>query len=187
MKIQNLIKIFFLTLLVLTISCQNDKNTEPILSLGDSYMGGIIAYKLTPIDPGFVAGKTHGIIIAPTDQSTGATWYNEHNSITGATLREVGTGIINTNTIVNGQGNGNYAAKICFDLVLNGYSDWALPSDIELSRIGDYTGTGRLTPNPYWSSTEDGIDAAGAIDFGQSSGGSWLKDGLYHVRAIRYF
>jgi hypothetical protein len=40
----------------------------------------------------------------------------------------IGTGNTNTNLIVAVQGNGNYAAKICYDLVLNGYSDWFLPS-----------------------------------------------------------
>lgn len=43
-------------------------------SIGDSYQGGIFTYLLQASDPGYDANVTHGIIAAPSDQSTGANW-----------------------------------------------------------------------------------------------------------------
>jgi hypothetical protein len=47
----------------------------------------------------------------------------------------LGTGNANTNTVVSNQGAGNYAAKLCSDLVLGSYSDWYLPSKDELNKL----------------------------------------------------
>jgi hypothetical protein len=120
---------------------------------GSTYAGGIVFYN---------DGTGHGLVCAPTDQSTGSVqWYNGTNAITGATGIAIGTGMNNTHTIVGLQGVGNYAAKICYDLVLNGYSDWYLPAIGELALMGKlqdmklYSFISTLNPQyHYWSSTE---------------------------------
>jgi len=99
--------------------------------------------------------------------------------------------------IVYNQGAGSYAAKLCFDLSLGGYSDWYLPSKYELNLMylnigqGNALGLGNVggfSPDFYWSSTELDNDLA----WGQSFYYNGLQlsfDKFYsdYVRAVRAF
>jgi hypothetical protein len=161
--------------------------------IGDSYQGGIVAYKLGASDPGYVEGQTHGLIAAPSDQSTNATWWNGTNTTTGATGTALGTGQTNTTAIIASQGNtGSYAAKICQDLVLGGYSDWYLPSKDELDKLyRNHDAIGGFSVNDYWSSTENDNTTAWTQYFFLDSQ-SWfihpiIKNYLKYVRAVRTF
>lgn len=173
--------------LILANSCKKDSSTA--LSLGDSYMGGKVAYILVNSDPGYDANVPHGLISATTDQSTGIMWWNGSSSITGAIAIAFGTGNTNTNTIVTSQGAGSsYAAKLCSDLVLGGYSDWYLPSKDELFIL--YTNRlviGNFASSQYWSSSE--VSTGSALLQGFSSGiqGGGGKGVLANVRAVRSF
>jgi len=160
---------------------------ETQLTVGMYYQGGIIV----------ALDGQHGLIAAPEDQSAGIQWYNGSNVTTGATGTVIGTGKDNTTKIVQEQGMGAYAAKLCNDLELNGYSDWYLPSIDELNMLcqsRDVIGGISATGN-YWSSTEYSSDRAWYMNFSNNYKSYFYKHGIdintnkviYRVRAIRSF
>ena len=76
----------------------------------------------------------------------------------------------------------NTAHKICDDLVLNGYSDWFLPSKTELMLLSRF---GSLSIGSYWSSTSYTNSSGWAVN----SGGEFTQQNStpQFVRAIRAF
>jgi hypothetical protein len=161
----------------------------PGLEIGDYIEGGIVFY----IDD---SGQ-HGLIAAPTDQSDGVKWYNLSLIVTGATDIDVGAGQANTSKIVAAQGPGNYAAALADNLVLNGRSDWFLPSYRELYLMYRNIGPGAPAPLTniggfsrawYWSSSESSDEAkAGFFSGSNSAWGTRFKGYTYSVRAVRAF
>jgi hypothetical protein len=153
------------------------------IGIGSSYAGGII----------FDLDSTgmHGLVCAPSDQGTyqwGCTGLNIQNTSTA-----VGTGATNTAYIIARCANRPIAASICADLVLNGYSDWYLPSLGELqlmySRLRTQ-GLGGFGNSVYWSSSQDGPFYAELMNFGLGIGYGpygYDKSVSYRVRAVRTF
>ncbi|HLF62108.1 MAG TPA: DUF1566 domain-containing protein [Saprospiraceae bacterium] len=157
------------------------------LNVGDAYGGGIVGYILQLGDPNYMPGQIHGLIVAPSDQSAGAMW-GCYAQLIGTNIG-LGTGQTNTTDIVAECGDMGTAARICNDLVLNGYSDWYLPSKDELNKlnlnqfiIGGFTAEGH-----YWTSSEETNNLAWKQVFpnGYQNGNS--KTSVLRVRAVRSF
>jgi len=137
------------------------------LNIGDSYGGGKVAYIFTSSDPGYIAGQTHGLIAATSDQTTdvGVKWFPY--TFYGATGTYLGLGLPNTVTIIASavlQGSTDittFAAGLASSYRGGGYIDWYLPSKDELNKlynnrvaIGGFATSGSIAT--YWSSTQKG-------------------------------
>jgi hypothetical protein len=156
------------------------------VQVGCYYRGGIVFYILQDGDPGYDPNVQHGLIMAPNDQTTTGVPWGCYLSEFG-TGKKIGDGIHNTGLIVINCAETGIAAKICFNLVLNGYDDWFLPSYDELGKLTQYNAIfGGLSEVGYWSSSE--LDFAFAFNRhydGKAQTGN--KEALAFVRAIRYF
>jgi hypothetical protein len=155
---------------------------------GEGLAGGIVFY-----DKGEFSDGWRYLEAAPNDQSGGIQWYNGNNiDITTGTA--VGTGKANTEAIIAAQGSGNYAATLCKNLSINGFSDWFLPSMDELdlmfknlkkANLGGF-GEGWL-----WSSSQTNngfsFDYAWGQGFSDGSQHNYTKNYKYSVRAVRAF
>ena len=152
------------------------------LTIRQEYQGGIIFY----ID----ASGQHGLIAAQSDLSTNTAWiaWANYHILIGATGQEIGSGRRNTENIVSKLGAGNYAAKLCADLVLNGFDDWFLPSLDELNELYlNKDKVGSFTGDIYWSSTEDNSGSAWLQLFNVGVQLNNFKSSTSDVRAVRAF
>ena len=141
----------------------------------------------------------HGLVAAPTDQSTGILWYPGVSGInTTAFASAVGGGDGNTNMIVYIQAGtlSTYAAGICYALSTGGFTDWYLPSKYELNLMYMNIGQGAPAPNTnvggfantnYWSSSEFNANTAWYQTFSNGIQASIFKGATYYVRAVRAF
>ncbi len=86
---------------------------------------------------------------------------------------------------------GWYSAKTaCEELILNGYSDWHLPSKEELTSVYDnlkQVGVGGFAASGYWSSSETNAHLAWTIGFFNGDAGYDYKTSTNDVRAVRAF
>ncbi|MFM7310889.1 MAG: DUF1566 domain-containing protein [Flavobacteriales bacterium] len=148
------------------------------LAIGDAYQGGVIFY---------LDGNGHGLIAATSDQSIGALWGCEGTSIT--TQSGLNTGLVNTEAIYVTCQQADIAARICYDLSLNGYTDWYLPSRDELDLIyQNQAAIGGFNNGLYWSSSQATPTTAYYKNFSNGNTSSNFKSGYYYrVRAIRSF
>jgi len=149
---------------------------KAIPKMGEAWNGGIVFY----LD----STECHGLICSTMDVSTGIQWYNGSWVVTGATDWSIGKGSLNTIKIVNIQGEGTYAAKIC-DI-----SPCFLPSLDELMLM--YTNLkmhniGNFSNGIYWCSTEINYQRAYCIDFSDGYNGWDWKNSLLYVRAVKAF
>jgi hypothetical protein len=160
--------------------------TTATYAIGDTHQGGIIFY----LD---ASGK-HGLIAAPSDQSTSAAWWNGSFIDTRAYGSGLFEGKYNTRMINRIQSGTTSAAAICAN-----YGDlkWYLPSIEELNLMymnigqGNALGLGNIgsfSPAYYWSSTENDYYNAWIQFFTNGYQGYNAKSNpLNSVRAVRAF
>lgn len=160
-------------------------NSDPTLLdelYGKTYKGGLIFYLNTSTGAGLVS--------AASDQGT-LNWGCEGTSIAG-TSTALGTGSANTAKIVAGCSTPNIAARVCSDLVLEGFSDWYLPSKDELKLMHQnlsLKGFGNFSLSRYWSSSQYNAQFAWCQFFNLNVNQLYYDKDLiaYPVRAIRSF
>jgi len=158
--------------------------TSSTIAMGSTYAGGIVFY----ID----STGQHGLVCAPSGQG-GFLWGCWGTNI-GGTSTLIGTGQANTNLIMNGCSDRPIAASVCDNLVLNGYSDWYLPSLAELQLMGTNLHAqgmgGFISNSPYWSSSQLNSNYAWVLTFNVSGTGpgNHAKNSFANqVRAVRAF
>lgn len=185
------------------------------VKVGDYYQGGVIAYLFTPAEKNNMKssyGVSYtGIITAPFDQSSGIEWGALQTRISttrnGTDLfyecEDNGAGFRAINKIQRST-NEAKAANLCSDLVLNGYSDWVLPTRFDLRELYEarYIIGGFKEGETYWSSSYDDISEHNWPNHGKvkysyaitfenqvkiNNGYSSPRHFKYRVRAVRYF
>jgi len=158
--------------------------------VGAAYGGGICAYLLVSGDTGYSSSTPHGLIVASIDQAAVTAWSNITGVAVTGTSAALGTGTANTTKIMAQSGHMASAAKNCHDYTGGGYSDWYLPSELELGKLyTNCTAIGVLDPEGiYWSSTE--ISASNVTIYSFFDGYAYddVKNNDYpSVRAVRSF
>ncbi len=182
----NTSKITTLAKFVVSIRVSNQKLAAAVaastakLAIGQSYGGGIIFYIDETGEHGLVASFDYG-------DSQRVKWGCSKLAVDETSV-DLGTGRDNTKAIVKTCNSNAIAARLCSDLVLNGYSDWYLPSKAELNLLYlQKDNIGGYEHGYYWSSSEfDDLFAwYQHFDFGFQD---YLnKDFAYYYRPIRSF
>ena len=171
------------------------------LAIGQFYGGGIIFYLDSTGQHGLVC--TPNYIFGPNASYDGQEWGCQ-GTLIGGTSTAIGSGAQNTALILGVCSETGIAARVCDDLVLNGYNDWFLPSIDELSMM-NLLAINNIIPIPGWqghfgiaSSSEINADVFygygfgfGTIQFGYSYNdgqiGNYLKDTPASTYAVRAF
>lgn len=156
----NFFALLFIGTLFITACSSSDDNPKETLSfeIGQEYQGGIIFY----LDN---SGE-HGLIALQNDLGT-AEWGCSANEMPIAQGHTIGTGKTNTQAIVDYCNEDVFAAKLCADLVQNGYDDWYLPSIDELGLVYEHrVQIGGFANEETWvyTSSTEGSDGCSGSD-----------------------
>jgi len=166
---------------------RNSELEPTIYKIGDAGpAGGFIFY-----DKGSVSGGWRYLEAAPSDQTdkNDIQWRNGYDLYI-KTSTAVGTGRANTKGIIAAQGSGSYAANLCKNLIIGGFSDWFLPSKDELGLMYanlKKAGLGGFGEGWFWSSSQNLNDTAWKQRFSDGQQTISVKYNRYAVRVCRAF
>ncbi|MBB6481762.1 DUF1566 domain-containing protein [Spirochaeta isovalerica] len=180
--------------LLLATGCDMGGGTPAVTyAIGDTGPSGVgIVFYVTD-------GGLHGLEAAPSDQSTSQVWIeggSTQTTVNGNTSTAIGTGLANSNAIIDQAEHTGSAAQVCRNYTGGGLNDWFLPSKDELDLIWDNlvndgtnsnNGVGGFDESNYWSSSEGNSSNAWSQTFLIGLQGSVSKDNLRRVRAVRAF
>lgn len=168
MKLRSIAAILTLSGIFLFSACEVVNNAE-----SDAEDNQPKIYNIGDVGPSGVGtviyvsnGGLNGLEVAP------ANWHADYgdptmswSNITGTEIGSdaqgvfIGTGLANSNAIVNQPGHTRSAAKLCRDYNGGGKNDWYLPSLSELYQLFYYDND-FFEDNGYWTSTENGYKYA---------------------------
>lgn len=154
--------------------------------------GGLVFY-----DKGSYSDGWRYLEAAPSSTEAASLVWGGEGTRVGGTKTGIGEGKRNTELIVAKlgevepyQNKSEYAAKYCYELEVNGFDDWFLPSKTELQTLYSVLkkkGLGDFFDGWYWSSSEFSPDYSWERDFKASTQGVVNKVYLDRVRAVRMF
>ena len=159
--------------------------------VGDFFGGGIVFW----VDPAY---NSHGLICAPSDNSTGVAWGSNTISVPIANNTSIGAGAANTAAIVAANAAINTAADVVANASINGFNDWFLPSRDELYQIflnqtiiniTALANGGASLGGTLWSSSQFSNSVGTAYFLGVSNGSlnGTSKLAQLNFRAVRAF
>lgn len=172
---------------IMTASCKKEKEPENPIEIGKFYQGGYIFY----ID----ATGQHGMVMAGPEVERTLPWgcYGTPVNIFANPHGRMGYGKGNTYAIKQICSEPNSAANYCYDLLINGYDDWYLPTldemDSAFNKLGNISQVSLALNDKYWVSCEGRPESHYGIQFskGPSGGSAATKANNFKVRPTRMF
>ena len=165
--------------------------------IGENFGGGIIVYvwKTNGIEHGLISTKTD--LLSQNNTPYTLTWSSNANTNLSSGATSLNDGQANTATILLQDNITITPAKLCNDLIIEGFDDWYLPSVSEFSflylqkDLFDFYNATSLNENgSYCTSTETGSDRVYAFRVSSFSGGkqaNYGKGNSFLIRAFRQF
>ena len=171
----------------LSTTTTSSTTAAPIYTIGESALGGKIAYILQEGDPGYDVNVQHGLV-ATIETPTEQLMWGCTGTVISPTSSLIGTGNANTDLITSVCIDPTIAAAFCKNLIEGGYSDWYLPSKDELNKLFlNRTAIGNFINFNYWSSTQYSAVTAWEQLFTSGVTSHAFGENTFAIRPIRSF